>query len=204
LTIDKTSEINNIKEIYSLLAFIINNYSNNMDKDKIIQIKINDCAYNLKMNKINIYNIKDKDNNLDYIKLSIDNVESCEKNSFHNLIIIYYDRKKGIYSTIDLINFENLKSKEFNVKIGKGKDEIILYPFGLLVPLIFFYDGNNNNINKEDIKIKLNNNNKIISLNYKRRIWINKDIDFTCIEKLKEVNIIAKINQFEIDGIAIN
>ena len=156
LTIDKTSEINNIKEIYSLLAFIINNYSNNMDKDKIIQIKINDCAYNLKMNKINIYNIKDKDNNLDYIKLSIDNVESCEKNSFHNLIIIYYDRKKGIYSTIDLINFENLKRKELNVKIGKGKDEIILYPFGLLVPLIFFYDGNNNNINKEDIQIKLN------------------------------------------------
>jgi serine/threonine protein kinase len=56
----------------------------------------------------------------------------------------------------------------------------------------------------QSIKIKLNNNNKIISLNYKRRIWINKDIDFTCIEKLKEVNIIAKINQFEIDGIAIN
>ena len=50
----------------------------------------------------------------------------------------------------------------------------------------------------------MNHNNKIISLNYKRRIWINEDIDFTCIEKLKEVNIIAKINQFEIDGIAIN
>ena len=59
-------------------------------------------------------------------------------------------------------------------------------------------------INKENIKIKLNNKNKIISLNLKRRIWIDEEIGFTCIEILKEDNIIEIINPFEIDGNCYN
>ena len=54
-------------------------------------------------------------------------------------------------------------------------------------------------IYKENIEIKLNNKKIKISLNFNRRIWTNKQIDFTCIEILKEDNIIEIINPFEID-----
>ena len=63
----------------------------------------------------------------------------------------------------------------------------------------------NNNIitkdmlrNNENIEIKLNNKNIKISLNL-YRIWTNKELDFTCIEIIKEDNIIEIINPFEID-----
>ena len=59
-------------------------------------------------------------------------------------------------------------------------------------------------INKENIEIKLNNEEIKISLNLYRRIWINEEIDFTCIEILKEDNIIEKINTFEIDDNCYN
>jgi len=57
--------------------------------------------------------------------------------------------------------------------------------------------------NKEYIEIKINNDIKKISLNIKRRIWSNKNIDFTCIEILKEDNI--NVNKpFEIDDNSYN
>ena len=59
-------------------------------------------------------------------------------------------------------------------------------------------------INKENIEIKLNNEEIKISLNLYRRIWINEEIDFTCIEILKEDNIIEIINLFEIDDNCYN
>ena len=54
-------------------------------------------------------------------------------------------------------------------------------------------------INKENIEIKLNIKKIKISLNSERRFWSNEEIDFTCIEILKEDNIIEIINPFEID-----
>ena len=54
-------------------------------------------------------------------------------------------------------------------------------------------------INNKNIEIKLNNKNIKISIHLYRRIWTNKEIDFTCIEILKEDNIIEKLNPFEID-----
>ena len=54
-------------------------------------------------------------------------------------------------------------------------------------------------INKENIEIKLNNKNIKISLDIYRRIWINEEKGFTCIEILNEDNIIEIINAFEID-----
>ena len=57
---------------------------------------------------------------------------------------------------------------------------------------------------KENIKIKLNNKEIKISLNLYRRIWTNEEIDFTCIEIIKEDNIIEIINPFEIDDNCYN
>ena len=54
-------------------------------------------------------------------------------------------------------------------------------------------------IYKENIEIKLNNKKIKISLNFNRRIWANEEIDFTCIEIIKEDNILEIINPFEID-----
>ena len=58
--------------------------------------------------------------------------------------------------------------------------------------------------NKENIKIKLNNQELIILLKLNRRIWTNEIIDFTCIEIIKEDNIIEIINPFEIDDNCYN
>ena len=52
---------------------------------------------------------------------------------------------------------------------------------------------------KKNIEIKLNNKDIKLSLNLYRRIWINEEIDFTCIEILNEDNIIEIINTFEVD-----
>ena len=41
-------------------------------------------------------------------------------------------------------------------------------------------------------------------MNLNRRIWTNEEIDFTCIEILKEDNIIETINPFEIDNNCYN
>ena len=57
---------------------------------------------------------------------------------------------------------------------------------------------------KENIEIKLNNKEIKISLNLDRRIWTNEEIDFTCIEIIKEDNIIEIINPFEIDDNCYN
>jgi len=54
-------------------------------------------------------------------------------------------------------------------------------------------------INNKNIEIKINNKNIKIQLNLYRGIWTNIDRDFTCIEILKEDNIIEIINPFEID-----
>ena len=59
-------------------------------------------------------------------------------------------------------------------------------------------------IYKENIEIKLNNKEIKISLNLYRRIWTNEEIDFTCIEIIKEDNIIGIINPFEIDDNCYN
>ena len=53
--------------------------------------------------------------------------------------------------------------------------------------------------NKNDIEIKIDNEIKKISLKKYRRIWTDESIDFTCIEILKEDNLIEKVAPFEID-----
>ena len=57
---------------------------------------------------------------------------------------------------------------------------------------------------QENIEIKLNNKGIKIALNKQRRIWTNEEIDFTCIEIIKEDNIIEIINPFEIDDNCYN
>ena len=52
---------------------------------------------------------------------------------------------------------------------------------------------------KEFIEIKMNNNEMKINLNNKRRYWSNKEIDFTCIEIIKEDNLIEYITPFDIN-----
>ena len=52
---------------------------------------------------------------------------------------------------------------------------------------------------KECIEIKMNNNEMKLHLINKRRLWSNKEIDFTCIEIIKEDNLIEKITPFDIN-----
>ena len=52
---------------------------------------------------------------------------------------------------------------------------------------------------REYLSIKLNNNIYNISLKLKRRIWSNKNIDFTCIEIIEEDNLLLNIEAFELD-----
>jgi len=54
-------------------------------------------------------------------------------------------------------------------------------------------------IYQENIEIKFYNKEMKISLNIYRRIWTNEEIDFTCIEIIKEDDIIEIINPSEID-----
>ena len=53
--------------------------------------------------------------------------------------------------------------------------------------------------NEENIEIKLDKETYFISLKLKRRIWSDKDLDFTCIEIIKEDNLIEKVEPLEID-----
>ena len=54
-------------------------------------------------------------------------------------------------------------------------------------------------LNKENIKIKFNNEIYNILLKLKRRIWNNKNLDFICIEIINDDKLITKIEPFEID-----
>ena len=57
---------------------------------------------------------------------------------------------------------------------------------------------------KEYIEIIMNNKIEKINLNYKRRIWRNEEIDYTCIEIIKEDNIIENIKPFDINDNCYN
>ena len=57
---------------------------------------------------------------------------------------------------------------------------------------------------KEYIEIVINKKIEKINLNYKRRIWINEEIDYTCIEIIKEDNIIENIKPFDINDNCYN
>ena len=57
---------------------------------------------------------------------------------------------------------------------------------------------------KEYIEIKMNNKEIKIKLNNKRKIWRNEDIDYTCIEIIKEDNIFENINPFDINDNCYN
>ena len=57
---------------------------------------------------------------------------------------------------------------------------------------------------KEYIEIIINKKIKKINLNYKRRIWRNEEIDYTCIEIIKEDNIIKNIKPFDINDNCYN
>ena len=64
---------------------------------------------------------------------------------------------------------------------------------------------NNDMINyKEYIEIIINEKIEKINLNYKRRIWRNEEIDYTCIEIIKEDNIIENIKPFDINDNCYN
>ena len=53
--------------------------------------------------------------------------------------------------------------------------------------------------NDKYIEIKLNNHIHKISMELKRRIWTDKNIDYTCIEIIEKDNILSEINTFELD-----
>ena len=162
LTIDKNSEINN-KEMYAFLSYII--YICNRGIDKNIKININDVGYSVEMNSMNIYKIKE--DNLDNIKLSKNSSlkEIYEKTNFYNLIILYHNKKTGLYTTNDIINIQDLENNSgINIKKVKGYDDIILYPLGKIIPIIFYYNQTNSEINEKNIPIKLNK--KIYTNNY--------------------------------------
>ena len=170
LTIDKNSEINN-KEMYAFLSYII--YIYNKGVDKTVKVDINNSRYSLEMDTMNIYKIKD--NTLENIKLSInsshDNLEIYEKNNFYNLIFLYHNKKIDLYTTYDIINIQTLKNNsDINIRIGKGHDEIILYPSGKIIPIIFYYNQSNSEIKEDYNPIKLNKkiytNNCLYKQNY--------------------------------------
>ena len=57
---------------------------------------------------------------------------------------------------------------------------------------------------KENIEIIINKQLKKINLNYKRKIWRDEEIDFTCIEILEEDKIIENIKPFDINDNCYN
>ena len=137
---------------------------------------------------------------------------------------------KSFIDDFSIINEENVKegenltikkSKILNEKAEKTICEIITdkgYGTGFFCKIkypnkyneIYCLITNNHVITKdmltykENIEIKLNNKEIKISLNLYRRIWTNEEIDFTCIEIIKEDNIIEIINPFEIDDNCYN
>ena len=91
---------------------------------------------------------------------------------------------------------------------GTGFFCILRYPdkYNKIYCLITNYHViDNNMINyKENIEIIMNNKEIKINLNNKRKIWINEEIDYTCIEIIKEDNIIENINPFDINDNCYN
>ena len=140
------------------------------------------------------------------------------------------NESKNFNDDFSIINEENVKegenltikkSKILNEKAEKTICEIIKdngYASGFFCKIkypnkfneIYCLITNNHVItkdilkNNEYIEIKLNKKNIKILLNLYRRIWINEEIDFTCIEILNEDNIIEIINTFEIDDNCYN
>ena len=162
LTIDKNSD-NISDEMYSLLAYIIFLYRKGFDKT--FKINVNEEENNLKMNKMNIYKIED--NTIDKINFSIsnDDLGIYAKNNFNNLIILYHNKTRENFKTNDIINLETLKNNsDVKIKIGKDHEEIILYPSGKIIPIIFYYSKSNSQIIENNIPIKLNK--KIYTYNY--------------------------------------
>ena len=108
-------------------------------------------------------------------------------------------------------NNENLTLKE---QVKKSVCEIIKedgYGLGFFCKIIFEENEicclfSNNHVisdqmisNEDRLAIKLNNKIFKILLKVKRRIWTNKNLDFTCIEIIEEDNFLSNIGTFEID-----
>ena len=126
---------------------------------------------------------KEKDSFID--NFSIQNEEKIEEGE--NLTLM---NSKILLEKVEKSICEIIKDKGY----GTGFFCEIKYPnkFNKIFCLITNYHVITKDmlIYKENIEIKLNNKNIKISLDLYRRIWINDEIDFTCIEILNEDNII--------------
>ena len=137
--------------------------------------------------------------NFDMDKLSIRNEEKVKEGNYLTL-----KNSKILFEKAEKSNCKIIKDKGY----GTGFFCKIKYPnkYNEIYCLI-----TNNHIitkdmlkYKENIEIKLNNKEIKILLDKNRRIWTNEEIDFTCIEIIKEDNIIEIINPFEIDDNSYN
>ena len=126
----------------------------------------------------------------------------------------------SILNEINVKEGENLNTKQTKILIEKAENsvcEIIEnngYGSGFFCKIKYPDEFNeitclftNNHVINEKIlfnennyiKIKIRGEEKKIFLNYYRKMWTNKDLDFTCIEIIKQDNIFELINTFEID-----
>ena len=126
----------------------------------------------------------------------------------------------SILNEINVKEGENLNTKQTKILIEKAENsvcEIIEnngYASGFFCKIRYPDEFNeitclftNNHVINEKIlfnennyiKIKIRGEEKKIFLNYYRKMWTNKDLDFTCIEIIKQDNIFELINTFEID-----
>ena len=99
-------------------------------------------------------------------------------------IIEYIEKAK--FATCKIEINESQYGSGFFCKIPYQEDENILINVLLTCEHVLEYDSV---FSDKDLKIIVNNEEKIISLKKKRKRWSNKIMDYSCIEILKEDNI---------------
>ena len=117
--------------------------------------------------------------------LTIINEVSDAKGTIDDEVIIEYI-EKAKYSTCKIEIDDNKYGSGFFCKIPFQEDENILINVLLTNEHVLEYD---DVFSEKDIKLIVNNEKKIISLKKQRKRWSSKELDYSCIEILKEDKI---------------
>jgi hypothetical protein len=133
-----------------------------------------------------------------------------------------FEEVKSLEEEEESISNENLKDSKVlkekslssvcEIQVNKGKGTgffcSLKYPdkFSKMHCLITNYNiVNEEVVNGNDyLNIILNNQQIQINLDYKRKIWFNEMLDFTCLEIVKEDNLIERLNTFNVNDDCYN